>query len=79
MFVHYVPLSCTSSPYNLLFLNPGIYGPVQATAGVGPILIWDTCVAFTQRGGGGRVLKTDPSLGIVFGNRMGQTDQPLHE
>ena len=39
MFVHYIALSCASSPCNCLFLNLGIYGPVQATVGVGTVLI----------------------------------------
>ena len=43
--VHYIPLLC-----NLLFLNLGIYGLVQAT-GVGTVLIWDFCVAITRGGG----------------------------
>ena len=46
--MHYFPLSCTSSPCNLLFLNPGVYGLVQATVGVGTVLIWDFCVAYTK-------------------------------
>ena len=45
------PPSCTSSPCNLLFLNPGVYGLVQATVGVGTVLIWDFCVAYTRGGG----------------------------
>ena len=53
IFVHCIPRSCTSSPCSLLFLNPGVYGLVQATVGVGTVLIWDFCVAFTRAGGGG--------------------------
>ena len=52
MFVHYIPLSGTSSPYNLLYFSPGIYGLVQTTAGVGAVFIWDFCVAITRGGGG---------------------------
>ena len=37
----YIPSSCISSPCNLLFLNLGVYGVVQATAGVGTVLVWD--------------------------------------
>ena len=49
--MHYITLSCTSSPCNLLFLNLGIYSLVQATVGVGTALIWDFCVAYTRGGG----------------------------
>ena len=49
--MHYIPLSCTGSPCNLLFLNLGIYGLVQATVDVGTVLIWDFCVAYTRGGG----------------------------
>ena len=45
------PFSGTSSPCNLLFLNPGIYGLVQATVGVGTVLIWGFCVAIARAGG----------------------------
>ena len=48
--MHEIPLSCTSSPCNLLFLNPGVYGLVQATVGVGTALIWDFCVDYTRGG-----------------------------
>ena len=41
--MHYIPLSCTSSPCNLLFLNLGVYGLVQATVGVGTVLIRYYC------------------------------------
>ena len=51
--MYYIPLSCTSSPCNLVFLNPGVYGLVQATVGVGTALIWDFCVAYTRGGRGG--------------------------
>jgi hypothetical protein len=54
ILLHYIPLSCTSSPCNLLFLDLGVYGFVQAAVGVGTVLIWDFCVAFT--GGGVHVL-----------------------
>ena len=37
-------------------LNPGIYGLVQATVGVGTLLIWDFCVAYTVGEGGGYFL-----------------------
>ena len=47
--MHYFPLSCTSSPCNLLFWNLGVYGLVQTTVVVGTVLIWDFCVAFTRR------------------------------
>ena len=50
--MHYIPLCCTSSPCNLLFLNPGVYGLVQATVGVGAVLIWDLCGAKTVGGEG---------------------------
>ena len=43
-------LSCTSSR-NLLFLNPGVCRLLQATLGVGTVLIWDFCVALTTGGG----------------------------
>ena len=36
----YIPLSCTSSPCNLLFLNLCVYALVQATVGVGTVLIY---------------------------------------
>ena len=49
--MHCIPLSWTSSPCNLLFLNLGLYGLVQATVGVGTVLIWDFCVAYTRGGG----------------------------
>ena len=48
--MHSIPLSCTSSPCKLLFLKPGVYGLVQATVGVGTVLIWDFCVAYTRGG-----------------------------
>ena len=50
--MHYIPLCCTSSPCNLLFLNPSVYGLVPATVGVGTVLIWDCCVAYTNGEGG---------------------------
>ena len=57
-----MPLSCTSSPCNPLFLNLGArcwllyvsrasYARVQATVGVGTVLIWDIGVAYTRGGG----------------------------
>ena len=49
--MHYVPLSWSTSPCKLLFLNPGVYGLVQATVGVGTVLIWDVCVAYARGGG----------------------------
>ena len=52
IFVHPLPPSCTGSLCNLLFLNLGIYGLVQATVGAGTVLIWDFCVACTRGGGG---------------------------
>ena len=58
--MHNIPLSGTSPPCNLLFLNPGIYGPVQATRGVGTVLIWDFCVAITKGGGAHVEVPTDP-------------------
>ena len=51
--MHYIPLSRTSSPCNLLFLNLGTYGLARATVGVGTVLIWDFCVAYTRGGGVG--------------------------
>ena len=51
IFMHCIPLSWTGSPCNLLFLNLGLYGLVQATVGVGTVLIWDFCVAYTRGGG----------------------------
>ena len=52
--MHNIPISCTSSPCNLLFLNLGVYGLVQATVGVGTVLIWYFAVAYTRgRGAGG--------------------------
>ena len=48
IFVHYIPLSCTSSPCNLLFLNPGVYSLVQATVGLGTVLILYFCIAYTR-------------------------------
>ena len=56
--MHYIPLSFTTSPCNLLFLNLGSYGFVQATVGVGTVVIWDFCVAFTR----GEGLLTPPFL-----------------
>ena len=50
-YYYYIPLSCTSSLCNLLFLNLGLYGLFQATVGVGSALIWDLCVAYTRGGG----------------------------
>ena len=50
--MHFIPLSCTSSLCNILFLNLGIYGFVQATVGVGTVLIWDFCIAYRKGGGG---------------------------
>ena len=48
--MHSIPLSGTSSPCNLFFLNPGVYYLGQATVGVGTVLIWDFCVAYTRGG-----------------------------
>ena len=82
--MHYIPLSCTSSPCNLLFLNQGIYGLVQATVGVGTVLIWDFCVAYTRGGG---VLPLSPndhptiaqgSRGFVRGHPTRACFQPDH-
>ena len=64
MFVHYMPLSCTSWACNPLFLNVGArcwslyvsrasYARVQAGVGVGTVLIWDFGVAYTRGGGYG--------------------------
>ena len=51
--MHHIPLSCTSSPCNLVFLNQrASYGLVQATVGMGTVFIWDFCVAITMGGGG---------------------------
>ena len=50
--MHCIPLFWTSSPCDLLFLNLGLYGLVQATVGVGTVLIWDFCVTYTRGGGG---------------------------
>ena len=49
--MHYVPLSGTSSQCNPLFLNPGIYGLVQAIAGVGTVCVWYFCVGITRERG----------------------------
>ena len=43
--MHYIPLC------NLLCLSFGVYGLVQATVGVGGVLIRDFCVAYTTGGG----------------------------
>ena len=51
--MEYIPLSFTSSLCNLLFLNPGIYGLVQATVGVGTVLIWEFLRSLYKGGGGG--------------------------
>ena len=48
--MHYIPLSCTSPPCNVLFLDPGVYGVVQATVGVGTVLIW-ALLRSVSRGG----------------------------
>ena len=40
-----------SSFLQLLFLNSGIDGLVQATVGIGTVLIWDCCLAYTRGGG----------------------------
>ena len=53
--MHSIPLSCTSSPCNLLVLNLGIYTLVQATVGIGTVLILDFCVAFPRGDGGGGI------------------------
>ena len=50
--MNHLPLSCTSSPCKLLFFNRAVYGLVQATVGVGTVLIWDFCVAYTREGEG---------------------------
>ena len=49
--MHCIPLSWTNSPCNLLFLNLGLYGLVQAKVGVATVLIWDFCVPYTRGGG----------------------------
>ena len=49
--MYYITLSCTSSLCSFVFLNPGVYGLVQATVDVGTVLIWDFCVAYTRGGG----------------------------
>ena len=46
--MHYIPLFCTNSPCNLLFFNLGVYRLVQATVGIGIVLIWDLYVAYTR-------------------------------
>ena len=59
--VHNIPLSGTSSLCNLLFLNLGVDALIQATVGVGTILIWVFCVASTSVCvGGGRTGRSDP-------------------
>ena len=58
--VHSIPLSCTSSPCKLLFLNLGVYGLVQATVGVGTVLIWDF------RGGGLETIAADKNMGLTL-------------
>ena len=60
--MHYIPLSCTSSPCNLLFLNLGTYSLVQATVGVGNVLIRDFCVARTRGGGGHAIWRLRNSI-----------------
>ena len=67
--MNYLPLSCTSSPCKLLFFNRGVYGLVQATVGVGTVLIWDFCVAYT-RGGGYFLRAVVPSEGMWEGCRI---------
>ena len=59
--MHYTPLSGTSSPCNPLLMNLGICRLVQATVGVGNVLIWDFCVAIT-RGGGVQPGGTPPAI-----------------
>ena len=54
--MHCIPLSCTSSLCNLLFLNLGVYGLVQATVDFGTVLIWYFAVAHTRGGGGATTL-----------------------
>ena len=49
--MYYLPLSCTSSPCHLLFFNLGASVLVQATVGVGTVLIWYFGVADTKGGG----------------------------
>ena len=39
------------SPWNLLFLNLGVYSLVQTIVGVGTVLIWYFCIAYTRGGG----------------------------
>ena len=68
--MHYIPLFCSSSPCNLLFLNLGVYGLVQATVGVGTVLIWDFGVAY-RRGGGGKVTSLGQRRWEAAGNHMG--------
>ena len=46
-----IPLSGTSSPCNPLFLNLGVYGLVQATVGVGTILVGTVAQLLQGRGG----------------------------
>ena len=70
--MHYIPFFGTSSPCNLLFLNLGIYGLVQATVGVGTVLIWDFCVAITKGGGVRlRLFGTGHTFGICFAQGTG--------
>ena len=64
--VHKIPLSCTSSPCNLLSLNLGIYSLVQATVGVGAVLIGDFCVGITGAGVHVNCCKT-PGCRLEFG------------
>ena len=57
--MHSIPLSCTSAPCKLLFLNPGVYRLVQATVGIGTVLPFPPLVVphplSFPRGGGGTV------------------------
>ena len=47
----YSPVVHQLTMQSLLFLNLGVYGLVQATVGIGTVLIWDFGVAFTRGGG----------------------------
>ena len=60
--MQYIPLSCTSSPCNLLFLNRGIYGRRRDRINLGLLR------SFYRVAGGGGVRKFDAAVPNLFVN-----------
>ena len=69
-FVLCIPLSCTSSPCNLLFLNPGVYGLVPASRRRDRIDL-GFLRSLHKRGGGGQPRWAVCATGV--GAHQGQT------